>query len=177
VIVRFLSSRSISARGLRRLLNIWPPFIGAGIRVMDIAPDFLSARVRLRLGVLNRNAFGTHFGGSLFAMTDPFFALMVLHHLGPDYIVWDRAASIEYVAPGRGRVYAEFVLPQERLDEIARATAGGERYEPRFSVDVKDEAGDTIARVERVIYVRRKRAKGAPQQQEQTQARTEVAAQ
>lgn len=157
MIVRYLRNRAVSARTLQRLLNLWPPFVGAGIRVLHIAPDFMQARVRMRLGLLNRNAFGTHFGGSLFAMTDPFYALMVLHQLGSDYIVWDRAASIEYLAPGRGRVYAEFALSPQTLQEIVRATAGGERFEPRFLVKVKDAKGNEVASVERVLYVRRKR--------------------
>lgn len=157
MIVRHLRSRSVGARTLRWLLNVWPPFVGAGIRVLHIAPDFMRARVRLRLGLLNRNAFGTQFGGSLFAMTDPFYALMVLHHLGSDYIVWDRMASIEYLAPGRGNVFADFELSAQVLRDIVRATQTGERCEPRFSVQVKDAGDNLVARVERVLYVRRKR--------------------
>ncbi len=149
---------------LRCLLNVWPPFVGAGIRVLHIAPDFMRVSVRMRLGLLNRNAFGTHFGGSLFAMTDPFYALMVLHQLGSDYVVWDRAARIEYLAPGRGRVYAEFALSPQTMQEIVHATSAGERFEPRFLVKVKDASGNEVASVERVLYVRRKRAAVATEQ-------------
>jgi acyl-coenzyme A thioesterase PaaI-like protein len=165
VVVRYLRNRSVSASTLRWLLNAWPPFWGAGIRVLHIAPDFMRARVRLRLGLVNRNAFGTQFGGSLFAMTDPFYALMVLHHLGSDYIVWDRMASIEYLAPGRGDVFADFELSAQVLKDIVRATQTGDRCEPRFSVHVKDAEGNLVASVERVLYVRRKRAAVTTEQQ------------
>ncbi len=61
-----------SARTLRWALNLWPPFLFAGIRVRAIADDFRHARAELRMRPWNRNSVGTHLGGSLFAMTDPF---------------------------------------------------------------------------------------------------------
>ncbi len=111
---------------LRFGMNLWPPFLGAGIRVRHIAADWSEARVELRHGLVNRNFVGTHYGGSLFSMTDPFYALMLMHRLGDRYLVWDQAASIEFVAPGRGRVSATFTLGEARVAEIARML-GGER--------------------------------------------------
>jgi hypothetical protein len=81
---------------LRRWINFWPPFLGAGIRVTHIAPDMKSVDVEMKLRWWNANYVGTHFGGSLFAMTDAFYMLMVMANLGRDYIVWDKAASIRY---------------------------------------------------------------------------------
>lgn len=95
---------------LRRFMNLWPPFLFSGVRVETIAADWRHARVRLKLAWYNRNYVRTHFGGSLFAMTDPFWMLMVLHHLGRDHFVWDKAGEIEFVKPGRGVVQASFVL-------------------------------------------------------------------
>ncbi|HET6587454.1 MAG TPA: DUF4442 domain-containing protein, partial [Oleiagrimonas sp.] len=89
------------ASTFRRLLNLWPPFLINAIRVMSISDDWSQAHVRLRLRPWNRNYVRTQFGGNLFAMTDPFWMLLVLHQLGRDYYVWDKAASIEFVAPGR----------------------------------------------------------------------------
>jgi len=97
-----------SARTLVRGMHLWPPFLGAGIRLRRMSEDFREAEVELRLGRLNRNAVGTQFGGSLFAMTDPFYAIMLMRNLGREYLVWDKAASIEYLAPGRGTVRARF---------------------------------------------------------------------
>jgi acyl-coenzyme A thioesterase PaaI-like protein len=153
-----LSRLRLSAGMLRFGMNLWPPFLGAGIRVLEIAPDFRSVTVRLRHGLLNRNYFGTHYGGSLFSMTDPFYALMLLHNLERGYIVWDKAATIEFKAPGRGSVFARFRLDQAQIDAVRAATAGGEKYEPTWSVDVTDAAGTVIATVAKTLYVRRKRA-------------------
>ena len=143
-------------------MKFWPPFLGAGIRVLSLSEDFRDAVVELKLGRLNRNAVGTHFGGSLYAMTDPFFMIMLLHNLGSDYLVWDKSGSIEYVAPGRGTVEAHFHLTGERIAEIRAQAAGGEKIFPEFEVDVKDEAGEVVARVRKILYVRLK-AKKRPQ--------------
>ena len=119
---------------LRRAMGWWLPFLGAGIRVRSLSDDFREAVVELRLGRLNRNYVGTHFGGSLYAMTDPFFMIMLLHNLGGDYLVWDKSGSIEYVAPGRGTVLAHFQLAEARIAEIKAQAAGGDKVLPEFEV-------------------------------------------
>ena len=146
----------MNARLLRRGMNLWPPFLGAGIRVRSLADDFREAVVELKLGRLNRNYVGTHFGGSLYAMTDPFFAIMLMHNLGGEYLVWDKSSSIDYVSPGRGTVRAHFRLSEDRIGEIRAQAAGGGKVLPEFEVDVKDEDGGIVAKVRKTLYVRLK---------------------
>ncbi len=141
----------------RRLMNLWPPFLFTGIRCTKLAEDWRSAEVELRLGRLNRNYVGVHFGGSLFAMTDPFYMLMLVKALGHDHVVWDKGAAIDFVAPGRGTVTARFRLDDARIQEIRRACADGAKTLPVFRVEVTDAAGALVATVDRTVYVRRKR--------------------
>ena len=143
----FMRNVKLGAGSLRLLMNLWPPFIGAGIHVERLAPNYREAVVRMRLGLLNRNYMGTHFGGSLFAMTDPFFALLVMHNLGRDYVVWDKASSIDYKLPGRGTVRASFRITPEQVEDILQATASGQKYEPTFAVDVVNRHGEVVATV------------------------------
>src|SRR5271167_4847746 len=145
-----------SSRALRRWVNLWPPLLGMGIRVRHIAPDMRSVDVEMKLRFWNANYVGTHFGGSLFAMTDPFYMLMLMSNLGRDYIVWDKAATIRYRTPGRGTVRAEFRLSDSQIDDIREKLKTLPKYEPVFSVEVKDDAGVVIAEVEKVIHVRKK---------------------
>jgi acyl-coenzyme A thioesterase PaaI-like protein len=147
----------MKASTLRRALNLWPPFLFAGIRVTEISPDWRHARVRLKLTWYNRNYVRTQFGGNLFSMTDPFWMILVMHCLGRDYIVWDKAGEIEFVAPGREHVYAEFHVTDAVLDELRTATANGEKYLRWFDVDVKTASGEVVARVRKQLYVRRKK--------------------
>ena len=141
---------------LRHGLNLWPPFLFAGIHVSEISSDWRRIRVELRMRPWNRNYVRTHFGGSLFAMTDPFRMLPVLKCLGPDYFVWDKAGEIEFVKPGRGTMHATFELEDAVLDELRAAAASGEKVLRWFDADVIDEQGDVVARTRKQLYVRRK---------------------
>ena len=147
-------------RFLLRAINAWPPFLGAGIHVTRMGSRAIDVEMKLRRW--NRNYVGTHFGGSLYSMTDPFFMLMLLDNLGPEYLVWDKAATIRFRKPGRGKVRAEFRLSDEQVDEIRRAVAANGKTEPTFVVQVKDEAGEVVAEVEKVLWVKRK---ASPQDQ------------
>jgi acyl-coenzyme A thioesterase PaaI-like protein len=145
-----------SSANLRRWINLWPPFLGAGIRIVHIAPDMKAVDVEMKLRFWNANYVGTHFGGSLFAMTDAFYMLMLMANLGPDYIVWDKAASIRYRKPGKSTVRAEFRLNGAQLDDIRDKLKSLPKYEPVFTVEVKDEKGTVIAEIEKVLHVRKK---------------------
>lgn len=141
---------------LLKLINFWPPYFGAGVRVKSISPDIRTIDVEMKLRLWNRNYVGTHFGGSLYAMTDPFFMLILMENLGRDYIVWDKAANIQFKKPGKGRVAARFELTPQQIESI-RAEADREyKVEPVFTVEIKDESGETVASVVKTLYVRRK---------------------
>ncbi|RZA34248.1 MAG: DUF4442 domain-containing protein [Lysobacteraceae bacterium] len=149
----------MKASTLRLIFNLWPPFLSSGIHVTHMTPDWRQARVELRMRPWNRNYVGTHFGGSLFAMTDPFWMILVKECLGNDYIVWDKAAEIEFVKPGKGTVHAAFKVEDSVLEEIRVATADGEKYLRWFPVEVIDAQGDVVAHVRKQIYVRLKPAR------------------
>lgn len=139
-----------------RMINYWPPLLGAGIRVTRMQPDLKAVDVEMRLRPWNRNYVGTHFGGSLYSMTDPFYMLMLIHNLGPEYIVWDKAATIRFRKPGRGTVRAEFRLSESQIQDIRDKLKAQEKLEPVFTVEVKDNEGVVIAEVEKVLHVRRR---------------------
>lgn len=145
----------LSKRWLIRLLNVYPPYLGAGVRVRA-SKDLRTFEVRMKLRWWNRNYVGTQFGGSLYSMCDPFFMLILFEALGRDYVVWDKAATIRFRRPGKGRVSARFHIPQETIDEIRAAADAQGKTEPVFQVDVVDEEGGLIAEVEKTLYVRRK---------------------
>jgi len=146
---------------MRRLMNVWPPLAFAGVRVVAWDADY--GRVVVRSGkpnALTANAYGTQFGGTLYAMTDPWYAILVNERLGREYNVWDQRGEIDYVAPGRGAVTAEFTVTEQDVEEI-RAAASGEKVLRWFETEIVDSAGGTVARVRKQIYVRRKRGTAA----------------
>jgi acyl-coenzyme A thioesterase PaaI-like protein len=138
-----------------KFINYYPPLLGAGIRSQKL--DEHTIRVEMKLTPFNKNIVGVHFGGSLYAMCDPWFMLILMRLLGRDYIVWDKAAEIKFIKPGRSTVTSTFHIPQERVDEIIRATVNGEKYEPSFEVDVLNVEGQVVAQVKKLLYVKQKK--------------------
>jgi acyl-coenzyme A thioesterase PaaI-like protein len=141
-----------------RLINFYPPFLGAGIRILHNESDDYTVRVQLKETFYNHNAFGTHFGGSLYAMCDPFFVLIMAHNLGRQYTIWDKSAAIKFIKPGRGRVVATFHIPPETIDEIRARADAGAKVEPTFTADILDEKGEVVATVEKNLYIRKNSA-------------------
>lgn len=144
--------------GFYRWLNWWPPMLGAGIRVTRMDDDLRAVDVELRTHWYNRNYVGTHYGGSLYSMTDPFYMLMLIHNLGPDYIVWDKAATIRFRRPGKGTVRAQFRLTEEQIESLRCQLETTEKIEPTFLVEVKDASGEVVTLVEKLLYIRKKTA-------------------
>lgn len=141
---------------LIKLMNFWPPFLGAGIRLKRITPDFREIDVEMKLRFWNQNYVRTQFGGSIYAMVDPFYMLMLLANLGDNYIVWDKAATIRFKKPGKGRVHASFRLTQQRIDEIKSQADTNRKFETTFYVQIFDSENNVIAEVDKLLYIRRK---------------------
>lgn len=143
-----------------RLMSLWPPFLGAGIRVRRVASDLSGFEVEMKLRWYNRNYVGTHYGGSLYSMTDPFYMLILMQKLGRGYIVWDKAAAIRFRKPGRGRVRATFTIPDQEVERIRNLANQQEKLEPVFTAQVIDEQGDVVAEIEKTLHVRKSRSAG-----------------
>ena len=149
-------SQKLSAKQICWLANWYRPFRGAGIKIVHISADFREMRVLLRMRWWNRNYVGTHFGGSIYAMTDPWYMFLLMQHLGPDYIVWDMEAKVRFLKPGRGTLCANFVLTDDELAGISSDLEAAPKTHFTKEVEIIDEQGVVVARIEKVVYVRRK---------------------
>ena len=154
------STGRLPARVLIFIANLWFPFRGAGIRIVHASPDYRRVEVQMRLTWFNRNYVGTHFGGSLYALTDPFYMMMLINNLGSDYIVWDKAAKIEFIKPGRGTVSASFILDESEIEQIKSICHKEGKYIFDKTVDVVNESGEVVASVIKTLYVRNKNWEG-----------------
>lgn len=141
---------------LEKIINFYGPFLGAGVKLDYMTKDFRHAKVSMKLTFYNKNYMGTQFGGSLYAMVDPWYMLMLIKNLGKDYIVWDKAATINFRKPGKGTVFAEFNLTEAHLDEIRATLVTQNKMDYIFKVEIKDKEGKLIAEVDKVLYIRKK---------------------
>jgi hypothetical protein len=148
-------SESLPTRAFRWLMNLWPCYRGTGGRVTHIAADWSVVRVRLPLNWRTRNYVGTIFGGSLYGAVDPFFMLMLIKRLGPDFVVWDKSASIRFRKPGRGPLTALFQLEDFEVEEIHRLLEDEPKVDRTYTVDLVDEHGVVHAEIQKVIHISR----------------------
>jgi acyl-coenzyme A thioesterase PaaI-like protein len=134
---------------------------GTGGRLKYIVEDWSEVRVELPLSWRTRNYVGTIFGGSIYSAVDPIYMLMLIRRLGPDFIVWDKAAKIEFLRPGRETLHARFVIDDAELAAIRAALNTQPSVDRNYVVELKDAAGTVCARVEKIIYIRRREQKSA----------------
>lgn len=155
----------MSVHWLRKLPNAWhsclvrlgfnlhPAFRGTGGRMVHVSPDLRRLRVRLPHSWRTRNIVGSTFGGSLFAVTDGPHPMMLMAALGPDYIVWDKSASIRYRKPGFDTLYADFVLTEAQLRDIHSSLKETPDLEYTFLIELKNREGTVHTEVERTVYI------------------------
>lgn len=136
--------------------NLFPAYRGTGGRVLYIAGDWREVKIKLPLNWRTRNYVGTIFGGSIYGAIDPFYMLMLMHILGPGYIVWDKAAKIRFRRPGKSMLFAEFHLEEKEIEEIKRLAAEEQSIDRVYDVELKDRDGVVHARIEKMLYISKK---------------------
>ncbi len=141
---------------LKYMMRIWPPYVGAGVRVTKISPDSKEMQTKMKLRWYNKNMMGTHFGGNLYSMSDPFYAILLLYHLGDEYYVWDKSSSIDFIRPSKNEVRADFCVTDAQIEEIVEAAREGEAIYRDFEVNVVDSKDKLVAKVVKTMYIRRK---------------------
>ncbi len=147
---------SFATRVLRWRFNFFPAYRGTGARVTYIADDLREVRVHLPLSWRTRNYVGTIFGGSLYGAVDPFYMIMLIRLLGRDYVVWDKAATVKFLKPGRSTLYATMHIDDAELAAIREAAGSGEPIDRHYTVHLVDADGVVHASVEKVVYVRKR---------------------
>lgn len=131
------------------------PYSGANITVRTI--DRYTVESSMTLVESNTNYVGTHFGGSLYSMCDPFFMFLLMHNLGEGYIVWDKAATIDFMKPGTGTVTARFHIPEAEFVNLRSELGKTKKLDRIYVCEVTDEKGDVVARMSKTLYIRRMR--------------------
>ncbi|WP_304325159.1 DUF4442 domain-containing protein [Corynebacterium frankenforstense] len=152
-----LNKKIFNATALRRFMWLWPPFLGAGVKVAEAAEDGSRFVIEHRPNFLTRNAVKTAFGGTLMSMIDPFFMLSSMMQLGGGYYVWDTAAEVQFLKPGHGRIRVVVEVTEEDLKVIREKTADGSKYLHWFEAEAVDESRTVIARHRRQVYYRLKK--------------------
>ncbi len=142
----------------RWLINLWPCYLGTGGRLTYLAADWREVRVKVPLSWRTKNAYGTHFGGSLYAAVDPLFVLMYRKVLGREIQVWDKAATIRFRRPGRSHLHATLTVPDGEVAAIRAALTEAPKIDRTYTVELRDATGEVHTVIEKVVHFRRREA-------------------
>jgi acyl-coenzyme A thioesterase PaaI-like protein len=150
---------------LSNKLRCWSFYIfacyrGTGARPKYIAEDWSEVRLDLPLSWRTRNYVGTIFGGSMYGAVDPIYMIMLIRRLGPEFVVWDKAASIRFRRPGRATLQARFVVSDEELAAIRAALETQSSVDRVYTIDLTDSSGTVCATIEKVLYIRKQERRG-----------------
>ena len=150
---------SLKSWGTRFIFNLFPCYRRTGVKVTYVSPDYHEVRIELPLNWKTRGYNGSTFGGSMYACVDPVYMTMISWALGKQYIAWDKAATIDFRKPGRGKLFCTFRLPPGELDGIRAELETAERVERIYDVELVDAAGVVHAAFRKTIQIRKRKPK------------------
>ena len=136
--------------------NFFPAYRGTGGRVVYMAGDYREVRIKIPLSWRTRNYVGTIYGGSMYGAVDPIYMLMLIKTLGPEYVVWDKAAKIRFRKPGKDTLYTRFYISDEELDEIKHLAESQKSVDRIYNIELKDKNGVVHAEIEKTLYIAKK---------------------
>jgi acyl-coenzyme A thioesterase PaaI-like protein len=149
-------AESIRTRVARWGFNLFPAYRGAGGRVRYISSDWREIRVEIPLSWRTRNYVGTIYGGSMYGAVDPIYMLMLIKILGPEYVIWDKAANIRFRKPGRDSLFATFEIGDDEIGEIKQLADVQKSVDRIYNLELKDKSGVVHAQIEKTLYIARK---------------------
>ena len=114
--------------------------------------------MRLPLSWRTRNYVGTIFGGSLYGAVDPVYMIMLIKALGPEYLVWDKAATIRFIRPGRETLRATFRITAEEVEALRAEVDRAGKVERTYSVELLNAAGVVHAHCDKLLSIRKRDA-------------------
>lgn len=147
------NTESLYTRFYRLGFNFFPAYYCSGGKVRFIAGNWKEIHVSIKLKIKTRNYVGTVFGGSSYSALDPMFMIQLIKILGPDYVVWDKAATIKFLRPISKRVCARFLITDELIAEIKETVAKQNEMTIMLPAWFEDKAGKKYVEVDKKLYI------------------------
>ncbi len=138
-------------------MRFYPPLFFQRIWVQKFDDDFKSCSVKISKSFLNKNYNGSIFGGTIYAATDPFYALLfdqLMQRKGFKIRVWLKSASIQYLKPGHAHLYFKIKLTNEMVAEAEEALKTVGKFVKAYPMEITNKKGELCATVMNEIYIR-----------------------
>lgn len=147
----------VSENVLKWAMRFYPPLLFQRIWVKRFHAGFLGVEVKIFKSILNINYNKSVFGGTIYAAADPFFAVLfyqLMLRKGFRVIVWQKAAEIFFLKPGRSNLYFKINISVEEINQICLLLETNGKAEHQCMLEIEDDQGEVTARVSNLVYIR-----------------------
>ncbi|EDM38380.1 hypothetical protein PBAL39_02157 [Pedobacter sp. BAL39] len=147
----------VSENTLKWGLCLYPPLFFQRIWVKRFHKGFRGVDVKINKSLFNRNYNGSIFGGTIYAATDPFYAILfdqLLQREGFKVRVWLKSASIQYLKPGRSDLFFTIHISDEMMDEAITSLNTSGKFVKAYPMELRNRAGECCATVVNEVYIR-----------------------
>lgn len=147
----------VSERTLKWILSLYPPMLCQRIWIKRFHKGFRGVDVKIARSLVNTNFNGSIFGGTIYAATDPFYAVLfdqLLQREGFKVRVWLKSASIQYLKPGRTNLYFTLTITDEMLREAIEALRTIGKFVKAYPMEITNKDGEICATVMNEVYIR-----------------------
>ena len=137
-------SADLKPSELKRMLNLWLPFLFNRIHIEHVSDDFRAIVVRLKHTFWNRNPSKAIWGGSIFSAADPFFPIMLkqnalIHGYKTDFFT--KSTEVKYIKPAKTDIIFKFRLSNKDVNSVMRVLSENGKYDGWHEVQGIDKSG------------------------------------
>ena len=150
-------SPNLHPNELKRMLNLWLPFMVNRIQIISISEDFHKMEVRLKHSFWNRNPNKSIWGGSITSALDPFFPIMMKQILLKRGILTDfysKAVNVQFIKMVKSNITFQFSISEEEVTVTEKELNQNGKYEGWHSADGIDSKGNICVNGRVQLYVR-----------------------
>jgi hypothetical protein len=109
--------------------NWSPMYRRSTAKITTVSNDLLDITIKLPISYKNKNYVNSIFGGSMFAAVDPIPMIQLMHLIGDEFVVWDKAAEIFFKRPAKENLYADFNFTSSEIQSIKESVAAHKEFE------------------------------------------------
>jgi len=154
--VRYHSAQ-LKPSELKRMLNLWLPFIFNRIKITKVSNDFRNIEVRLKLSFWNRNPGKAIWGGAIFSAADSFFPIMLkqnalLEGYKTDFLT--KSTNVSYIKPSKTDLVFNFTLSDNEVSTMIDILKTDGKYQEWHTVYGIDKNDNKCVKVKIQPYLR-----------------------
>ena len=152
-------SPNLKADELKRMLNLWFPFLVNRIKILNISEDFSEMKVRLKHSFWNRNPYKTVWGGSITSAMDPFYPIMmkqIMLRKGIRTDFFSKAINVEFIRKVNTNIFFQFKITEIEIINAGELLIKDDKYEIWHEVDGIDPDGNICVKGKIQVYLRKR---------------------